>query len=111
MEALVDVSAMMLDLLQIKLDSGLSLTHTHTHRHTLYAFARKRMYLAPPQAGLSKHIGLSNFNSTQIDEIVAAARIKPAVLQIESHPLFPNTKLIAHAKKHGSVFVLIAPRL
>ena len=51
-------------------------------------------------AGLTKHIGLSNFNSQQIDDVVSIARIKPAVLQIESHPYFPQDKLIAHAAKH-----------
>ena len=51
-------------------------------------------------AGLTKHIGLSNFNSQQIDDVVSIARIKPAVLQIESHPYLPQDKLIAHAAKH-----------
>jgi len=35
---------------------------------------------------LTKHIGLSNFNSKQIQKILKLARIKPSVLQVEIHP-------------------------
>ena len=40
--------------------------------------------------GLVKSIGLSNFNRAQIERVLRVARIKPAVLQIESHPFFAN---------------------
>ena len=40
--------------------------------------------------GLVKSIGLSNYNREQIERVLRVARIKPAVLQIESHPFFPN---------------------
>lgn len=33
--------------------------------------------------GLAKSIGVSNFNSTQIDRLFANSQIKPAVNQIE----------------------------
>ena len=36
--------------------------------------------------GLVKSIGLSNFNQTQIDDILNVANIPPQVLQIEIHP-------------------------
>ena len=39
--------------------------------------------------GLIRSIGVSNFNSQQIQEILDKARIKPAVLQVP----FPITKL------------------
>ena len=39
-------------------------------------------------AGLTRSIGLSNFNSEQIAGICEGARIKPAVLQVEIHPYF-----------------------
>lgn len=34
------------------------------------------------EKGLVKAIGLSNFNSRQIDDILSVAKIKPAVLQV-----------------------------
>jgi alcohol dehydrogenase (NADP+) len=57
-------------------------------------------------AGLVRAIGFSNFNSKQIDEIWAMAKIKPAVLQIESHPYLQQKKLIAHAQNLGIVLLL-----
>ncbi|KAF5302639.1 hypothetical protein FQR65_LT08480 [Abscondita terminalis] len=51
--------------------------------------------------GLTKGIGISNFNSKQIDRIVKAATIKPVVNQIEVTPLFNQKKLIKFCKEHG----------
>ena len=39
-------------------------------------------------AGLTRSIGLSNFNSEQIAGVCEGARIQPAVLQVEIHPIF-----------------------
>ena len=36
--------------------------------------------------GLVKSIGISNFNQTQIEDILNVASITPQVLQIENHP-------------------------
>ena len=46
-------------------------------------------------------LGLSNFNSKQIDEVWQIAEIKPAVLQCESHPYLVQNKLISHCKEKG----------
>ena len=51
--------------------------------------------------GLVKSIGLSNFNEAQIEEVLAVARIKPAMLQIEVHPYLNNSKLVEFAKSKG----------
>lgn len=59
--------------------------------------------------GLVKSIGLSNFNQEQIEAILSVARIKPAVLQIESHPFFAQTPLINFCKKHGIVVTAYSP--
>ena len=40
--------------------------------------------------GQCKAIGLSNINLEKLQEIVEAARIKPAVVEIESHPYLPE---------------------
>lgn len=44
--------------------------------------------------GLVKSIGVSNFNSKQINYIVKNCRIKPTVCQIESNPGLNQTKII-----------------
>jgi len=61
------------------------------------------------EAGLVKAIGLSNFNHKQIDEVWQVAKIKPAVLQIESHPYLQQKKLIAHATNLGLVVTAYSP--
>ncbi|CAH2101536.1 unnamed protein product [Euphydryas editha] len=48
--------------------------------------------------GLTKSIGLSNFNKKQIDRVMEVARIKPASLQIEVHPYLNQEKLIDYAR-------------
>jgi len=60
-------------------------------------------------AGLVRSIGFSNFNSKQIDEVLAKARIKPSVLQIESHPYLQQRKLIAFAQERGLVVTAYSP--
>lgn len=53
--------------------------------------------------GLVKAIGLSNFNSQQVDEIIAKGRIKPSVLQVECHPYLNQAELIEHCRSRGVV--------
>ena len=52
-------------------------------------------------AGLVNNIGLSNFNSKQIQEILDVAKIKPSVLQIESHPYLTQEKMLAFCAENG----------
>ncbi|XP_051866770.1 aldo-keto reductase family 1 member A1-B isoform X2 [Pristis pectinata] len=61
------------------------------------------------EKGLVKAIGLSNFNSRQIDEVIAAATIKPAVLQVECHPYLAQNELIEHCQKHGLIVTAYSP--
>ena len=44
--------------------------------------------------GKVKHIGVSNFSLTQIEELLEFARIKPVVNQIELHPALAQRKLV-----------------
>ncbi|KAK2148158.1 hypothetical protein LSH36_512g03065 [Paralvinella palmiformis] len=59
--------------------------------------------------GLVKYIGLSNFNSKQIQDVIDNSRIKPANLQIEIHPYFSQEKLVQFAKKHGLTVTAYSP--
>ena len=59
--------------------------------------------------GLVKAIGLSNFNSGQIDAIIEAGTIKPAVLQVEIHPYFSQEPLVAFCKERGIVPTAYSP--
>jgi len=61
------------------------------------------------ELGLTKHIGLSNFNSKQIAGILKHCQIRPVVLQCESHPYFTQEKLIKFCKEHNIVFSAYSP--
>jgi diketogulonate reductase-like aldo/keto reductase len=58
--------------------------------------------------GQCKAIGLSDITLDKLREIVAAARIKPAVVQVESHPYLPEWDLLEYCNRHGIVLLAFA---
>lgn len=53
-------------------------------------------------------IGLSNVNLETLREIVDGARIKPAVVEVESHPYLPEWELLDYCRGHGIVLLAFA---
>jgi len=58
--------------------------------------------------GSCKAIGLSDISTDKVNEIFDAARIKPAVVHVESHPYLPEWDLLAYCRKHGIVLQAFA---
>jgi diketogulonate reductase-like aldo/keto reductase len=58
--------------------------------------------------GHCKSIGLSDVTLETVRAIVAAARIKPAVVQVESHPYLPEWDLLDFCREHGIVLLAFA---
>jgi diketogulonate reductase-like aldo/keto reductase len=58
--------------------------------------------------GRCKAIGLSDVNLKQTKAIFDAARIKPAVVHVESHPYLPEWDLLNYCKQNGIVFQAFA---
>jgi diketogulonate reductase-like aldo/keto reductase len=58
--------------------------------------------------GRCKAIGLSDITLEKLREVVAAARIKPAVIQIESHPYLPEWELLDFCREHSIVIQAFA---
>ncbi len=54
-------------------------------------------------------IGLSDITLNVLLPIYESARIKPAVVQVESHPYLPETELLKFCKEKGIVFLAFAP--
>ncbi len=50
------------------------------------------------RAGKVKSLGLSNFPEDKLKEVTDATEIKPAFVQVEAHPYFPQTALKAYLK-------------
>jgi diketogulonate reductase-like aldo/keto reductase len=53
-------------------------------------------------------IGLSDITLDKLREIVAEARIKPAMVQVESHPYLPEWKMLEFCRQHGIVLQAFA---
>ena len=53
--------------------------------------------------GKVRAIGLSNFESDRLEEVIAVAEIKPAVLQVELHPYFQQNALKERVASCGTV--------
>jgi alcohol dehydrogenase (NADP+) len=59
--------------------------------------------------GTCRAIGLSDIGLDDLKPIYESARIKPAVVQVESHPYLPETELLEFCKEKGVVFLAFAP--
>jgi aldehyde reductase len=59
--------------------------------------------------GRCRAIGLSDISLHELLPIYKSARIKPAVVQVESHPYLPEAELLEFCKKEGIVFLAFAP--
>jgi diketogulonate reductase-like aldo/keto reductase len=58
--------------------------------------------------GQCRSIGLSDITLEKLREIVAIARIKPACVQVESHPYLPEWELVDFCREHGIVIQAFA---
>ena len=60
-------------------------------------------------AGSTRAIGLSNYEREHVEAVRAIATVPPHVLQVESHPFFPNADLRAYTQGLGMVFEAWSP--
>jgi diketogulonate reductase-like aldo/keto reductase len=82
---------------QVVYDSGLTLAETWGALEDLV------------DSGQCKSIGLGDVSLEKLQEIVAVSRIKPAVIQVESHPYLPEWSLVDFCREHGIVVQAFAP--
>jgi len=59
--------------------------------------------------GLIRSIGVSNFNSEQIDRVYNNSRIKPAMNQVECHPYLNQSRLIEHCRAKNIAVTAYSP--
>jgi len=61
------------------------------------------------EKGLAKSIGLSNFNSEQIKDILDKGKIKPVTNQVECHPYLNQSRLLSFCKEHSITITAYSP--
>jgi D-xylose reductase len=60
-------------------------------------------------AGLVRRIGLCNCNVALVRDLLARARIRPAVLQVELHPFLVQEKLLRFCRESGIAVTAFSP--
>ncbi|MFD2201301.1 aldo/keto reductase [Shivajiella indica] len=61
------------------------------------------------EQGLTKHIGVSNFNISKLNELINSGSIVPEMNQIELHPFLPQEKLVNFCRSHGILNTAYSP--
>lgn len=61
------------------------------------------------KSGKVRSLGLSNFTLEQIEELVGQTEIRPAFVQVEAHPYYPQNKLKARLSAYGTAVMAWFP--
>ena len=61
------------------------------------------------ELGLTRHIGVSNFSSHKLNELLAHCRRRPEVNQVERHPLLQQPQLLADCAAAGVHITAYSP--
>lgn len=61
------------------------------------------------EKGLVKQIGICNYNSALLHDLYSYAKIKPAMLQIESHPYLTQERLLRLANEYDLAVTAFSP--
>jgi alcohol dehydrogenase (NADP+) len=64
---------------------------------------------AAVDAGLARNIGVSNFSVPKLETLLASARIRPAVDQVEMHPYLQQPALLEFCGAHGIAVTAYSP--
>jgi D-xylose reductase len=60
-------------------------------------------------AGLVKNIGVSNFGTSLLRDLLASAKIPPAILQVEMHPYLTQEKLVRFCHQEKIAVTAFSP--
>jgi L-glyceraldehyde reductase len=82
---------------EVEIDTGTSVVDTW------------KAMLALRNTGKVKAVGVSNFTIGQLEAIIKATGERPAVNQIEGHPLLPQDDLVEYCKRQGIHLTAYSP--
>ncbi len=60
-------------------------------------------------AGLVKNIGICNFGTSLIRDLLSYAKVRPAVLQVEAHPYLTQEKLLRYCHQENIAVTAFSP--
>jgi D-xylose reductase len=60
-------------------------------------------------AGLVRHVGVCNYGTALLRDLLSYARVRPAVLQVELHPYLAQEKLVRFAREEGIAVTAFSP--
>jgi D-xylose reductase len=60
-------------------------------------------------AGLVRHVGVCNYGTALLRDLLNSARVRPAVLQVELHPYLTQEKLVRFAQEEGIAVTAFSP--
>ena len=60
-------------------------------------------------SGLARHIGVSNFSSKKIEELLKTAKVQPEMNQVELHPFLQQNELISYCHDHNIFMTAYSP--
>jgi len=61
------------------------------------------------QAGLVRNIGVCNYNTAMVRDLLAYAKVRPSVLQVELHPFLTQEKLVRLCHQEGIAVTGFSP--
>ena len=61
------------------------------------------------EVGLCRQIGICNYSTSLVHDLMSYARIKPAMLQVESHPYHTQEALLRTAQQYGIAVTAFSP--
>ena len=61
------------------------------------------------KSGLVRNIGICNFGTSQIRDLLTYAKIRPAVLQVETHPYLTQEKLLRYCHQEKIAYTAFSP--
>jgi alcohol dehydrogenase (NADP+) len=61
------------------------------------------------EAGLCKHIGVSNFSIKKLEDLIRFSNLKPEVNQIELHPYLQQPEMLDYCEEHNIFLTAYSP--
>lgn len=61
------------------------------------------------ELGICRSIGVSNYNTKQLEKTIAHCKVMPAVNEVESNPFLKQDQLLSLCRQHGIVMTAYSP--